>query len=125
MDTFDRLLASGRVGKGKARLAGLLGIKPILELTGEGGVAPVRRVLGRGRVLDAVMGELEARIPRDPERVRFGVVHVACEEMVEEVSGALRARWGDVEILSGPATPVIATHIGPGAWGVAYMVEDE
>lgn len=125
VDTFDRLLASGRVGKGKARLAGLLGIKPILELTGEGGVAPVRRVLGRRRVLGAVMAELEARIPRDVERVRFGVVHVACEEMVEEVSEALRARWGDVEILSGPATPVIATHIGPGAWGVAYMVEDE
>ncbi|HSR41085.1 MAG TPA: DegV family protein [Longimicrobiales bacterium] len=124
VDTFDRLLASGRVGKGKARLAGLLGIKPILELTGEGGVAPVRRVLGRRRVLGAVMGELERRIPRDVERVRFGVVHVACEEMVEEVSEALRARWGDVEILSGPATPVIATHIGPGAWGVAYMVED-
>ena len=23
-----------------------------------------------------------------------------------------------------PITPVIATHLGPGAWGIAYMVED-
>jgi fatty acid-binding protein DegV len=29
-----------------------------------------------------------------------------------------------VEILSAPATPVIATHLGIGAWGIAYMVED-
>ena len=36
----------------------------------------------------------------------------------------LVARYGDVEILSAPVTPVIATHLGVGAWGVAYMVED-
>jgi fatty acid-binding protein DegV len=29
-----------------------------------------------------------------------------------------------VEILTAPVTPVIATHLGIGAWGLAYMVED-
>ena len=33
-------------------------------------------------------------------------------------------RFGDVEVLVSPATPVIATHIGRNAWGLAYMVED-
>jgi len=41
------------------------------------------------------------------------------------VSNALRARYGKhVEILTAPATPVISTHLGIGAWGVAYLVED-
>ena len=31
---------------------------------------------------------------------------------------------GGGEILNAPITPVLATHIGIGAWGVAYMVED-
>ena len=57
--------------------------------------------------------------------VRFGVVHVGMPEIVDEVSAALRAEYGEhVEILSAPATPVIATHLGIGAWGIAYMVED-
>ncbi|MGD2070353.1 MAG: DegV family protein [Gemmatimonadota bacterium] len=125
VDTFDRLLASGRVGRGRALLGNVLSVKPILGLNGEGRVIPVDKVLGRRRVLPAVMGALEERIPRGAHRVRFGVVHVAAPEVVSEVEDALRTRWGrDVEILSAPATPVIATHIGAGAWGVAYMVED-
>ncbi len=125
VDRFDRLLASGRVGRGTAWLGGLLGVKPILRLTPDGRVERAGQVLGRKRVLPAVMDRLESAIPDDVEQLRFGVVHVGCPEVVESVEGALRERWGDVEILSGPATPVISTHIGIGAWAVAYMVEDE
>ena len=58
-------------------------------------------------------------------RVRFGVVHVGVPEIVASVTAELRATWGDrIEVLSAPATPVIATHLGIGAWGLAYMVED-
>ena len=57
--------------------------------------------------------------------VRFGVVYVGSDEVVPQVTGALRSHYGyDVEILSSPATPVLSTHLGLGAWGVAYLVED-
>lgn len=125
VDSFDRLLASGRVGKGRAWLGSLLGVKPILELTPEGRVAPAGKALGRKRVLPHMMRALEERIPDTPEAVRFGVVHVGCPEIVAPVSEELRRRRGrDVEILAAPATPVVSTHLGPGAWGVAYLVED-
>ena len=60
------------------------------------------------------------------KKVRFGVVHVGMPEIVGEMTRALRAEYGaDVEVIGAPATPVIATHIGLGGWGVAYLVEDE
>ena len=124
VDTFDRLLHSGRVGKGQAWVGGMLGVKPILSLNTEGKVVPVGKVIGRGKVLPAVLGLLEDRIPAGAKRLRFGVVHVGCPEMIEQVSAALRARYGEVDILSGPATPIFATHVGLGAWCLAYMVED-
>ncbi len=124
VDTFDRLLHSGRVGKGQAWVGGMLGVKPILSLTDEGKVGPVGKVIGRRKVLPAVMGLLEDRIPSGAKKLRFGVVHVGYPEIVERVSTALRARYGDVDILSGPATPIFATHVGLGAWCLAYMVED-
>jgi DegV family protein with EDD domain len=126
VDTFDRLLASGRVGRGRAFLGTLLDIKPILALDNEGKIAPLDRVRGRKGLLPKVMDLLVERVPPGSARVRFGVVHVACKDVIGEVTAALRERYGaDVEILTGPAAPVLATHVGPGAWGLAYMVEGE
>ena len=124
VDTFDRLLHSGRVGKGQAWVGGMLGVKPILSLTEEGKVGPVGKVIGRRKVLPAVLGLLEDRIPAGASKLRFAVVHVGYPEVIEEVSAALRARYGEVDILGGPATPIFATHVGLGAWCLAYMVED-
>ena len=125
VDRMDRLLASGRVGRGKAWLATALGLKPIFSVPMDGRpVAPEGKVFGRRRVLPAVLEILRKEIPGRARKVRFGVVHVGRPEIVEEVSGALREEFGDIEILSAPATPVLATHTGHGAWAVAYMVED-
>ena len=57
-------------------------------------------------------------------KVRFGIIHVARPQIVEEVTVALKAEYGDVEILSAAATPVLATHTGIDAWAVSYLVED-
>lgn len=133
VDRFDRLLASGRVGKGRAWLGGLLDVKPILALDEAGKVKPVGKVRGRERVVPEVLRLLAEQVPPlevvaeggRPPRVRFGVVHVGRPEIVQEVSAHLRARYGqDVEILGAPATPVVATHTGIGAWALAWMRED-
>jgi fatty acid-binding protein DegV len=75
-------------------------------------------------MLPAVLDVLRKRLPSDVDKIRFGVIHVGCPEMVERVTTALRAEYGEVEILSAPATPVIATHTGYGAWAVAFLLED-
>lgn len=124
VDIFDNLLASGRVGRGRALLGSILDIKPILGVDDAGRVMPLARVRGRKLLLPKVMDLLAARVPPGSARVRFGVVHVACEEVLAEVTAALRARYGaDTEVLTGPASPVLATHVGPGAWGLAYLAD--
>jgi DegV family protein with EDD domain len=124
VDTFDRLIRSGRVGRGRALLGSLMQVKPVLGLTAEGVVEPFGRAIGRRRVMQTLMDAVRASIAPDARKIRFGVVHVGCPEIVDQVKGELRSRFGEVEMLSAPATPVIATHLGTGAWGVAYMVED-
>ncbi len=125
VDTFERLLASGRVGKGKAWFGRMLGLKPILDLDEEGVIRPIGKALGRDRVVDEVMRILLERVPPGSVPVRFGVVHVGRPDVVERLSALLREHYGaEVEILTGLVTPVIATHVGPGAWGLAYLVEE-
>jgi DAK2 domain fusion protein YloV len=124
LDTFERAVASGRVGRGRAWLGGLLDIKPILEVNDAGQLAPVARVRGKPQVMGKVMELLEARVPKGAGKLRFGIFHVAFPEVLEAAAAELRERWGEREILTAPCTPVIATHAGEGAWGVAWMVED-
>ncbi len=125
VDSLDRLLASGRVGKGKAWLARVLGIKPILRVPTDGRpLAPAGRAVGRKRMIPALLEALRKEVGRGARRIRFGVVHVGRPEVVAEVSAALREEYGDVEILSAPATPVLATHTGLGSFAVAFLVED-
>ena len=125
LDTFERALASGRVGRGRAWLGSLLDIKPVLDIDAEGKLVPIAKVRGRKSVLPKMMEILEQKVPRNTGKVRFGVMHVACPEAVDEVCGEIRRRYGrDREIIVGPGTPIIATHAGEGAWGIAYLVED-
>lgn len=123
--TFDRLIASGRVGKGKALLGRFLGLKPILGLTPEGRVAAYGKAFGDQRARPELLRLLREHVPAEVEKARFGVVHVGLPEIVEPMIAELRVLYGPkVDILQAPATPVISTHLGIGAWGIAYLVED-
>lgn len=125
VSTFERLIASGRVGRGKALLGRFLGLKPILGVTHEGAVAPFGKAFGDKRARPELLRVVRDQIPAGTERIRFGIVQVGVPEIVPEITAELRAEYGDhVEVLSAPATPVIATHTGIGAWGVAWFVED-
>jgi uncharacterized protein len=123
LDTFDRLIASGRVSRGKGWLAGMLGIRPILGVDEKGAIRPEAKVRGAEALLPRVL-ELVAERISGARAFRFGVVHVDAADMAERVRAALLDRFGDRDVLLSPATPVLATHIGRGAWAVAYMVED-
>jgi DegV family protein with EDD domain len=125
LDTLDRLIASGRVSRGRALLGRVLGLKPILGLLPDGSVVAFGKAIGNRRARATMLRILRERIPASARRVRFGVVQVGIPDIVPEIERSLRAEFGeDTEILSAPATPVIATHVGIGTCGVAYIVED-
>jgi hypothetical protein len=124
VDVFDNLLRSGRVGRGQVMIAGWLDIKPILGLDPDGKILPFAKARGRRNVLPRLLDLLQERLPARAKQLRFGIVHVGCPEVVEEVAAGLRGRFGERETLAAPATPVLATHVGPGAWGVAWQLED-
>lgn len=124
VDTMDHLLRSGRVSRFKAFLAGVLDLKPILTMDAEGRVIPVDRVRGNQALLPRVLGLMERALPKNPQRLRIGVSHVDCPEVAEQVRAAIVQQFKPMEVFVGPATPVVATHVGPGAWAVFYQVED-
>jgi DegV family protein with EDD domain len=124
VDRYDNLLRSGRVSRGKAWLAGMLDVKPILSLDASGRVIPVDRVRGRDQVVPRVLALLERRLTPRPKVIRFGVAHAEAPEVAERVRNALVAAYQPRECFVTLATGVLATHVGPGAWAIFYQVED-
>jgi len=124
VDKLDRLRASGRVSFGKALIARLLNLKPILTLSDDGRIRPAGRARGRDGVMEAVLREVKARVPVGAPGLRLGIIHVSCVDVVTRLSAELRAHYGpDVDILTGPVTPVLATHLGLGAWGMGWVMD--
>jgi len=124
VDRYDNLLRSGRVSRGKAWIAGMLDVKPILSLDGAGRVVPVDRVRGRDQVVPRVLALLEKRLTPRPAVVRFGVVHAEAPAMAERVRTALVAAYRPRDCFVTLATGVLGTHVGEGAWAIFYQVED-
>ena len=121
---LDRLIASGRVSQFAGWLGGVLDLKPILGLGGDGSVKAHGKARGAARAKKQIMDTVAAAIPPDAKKVRFGVIHAAAPEMADLLRSEFAERYEGAEILVAPITPVIATHLGPGAWGIAYTVED-
>ena len=124
VDKYDNLLRSGRVTRGKAWLAGMLDVKPILSLDQQGKVIPVDRVRGRDNLVPRVLSLLERRLTPRPRGVRFGIAHAEAPEVAERLRTALVAAYRPRDCFVTLATGVLGTHVGHGAWAVFYQVED-
>lgn len=123
VDTMEHLVRSGRVGRTRGWLGGMLNVKPILSLTDEGRVVPIGRARGRDAVVERVLELLEERLAGARE-YRLGVVHVGAPETAEEIARRLRSRYAPKELLVGPAAAALGVHTGPGTWALAYQIED-
>ena len=124
VDRYDNLLRSGRVSRGKAWIAGMLDVKPILSLDEAGKVVPIDRVRGRENVVPRMLALLERRLTPRPRAVRFGVAHAEAPEVAERVRTALVAAYGpktaSFHSRPGCSEPTSAS----GAWAIFYQVED-
>ena len=111
--TLEYLAKSGRLGRAQRLLGAALDIRPVLRVE-DGEVIPHKRTRGRQRQMAAIVEEVrpaaEAGRP-----LFFG--HVAAPELLSE----LAERLGVEEELVAEIGGVVGSHVGPGAYGVAYL----
>ena len=124
VDNFDRLVRSGRVGRGRAWLGTKLNLKPVMAVTRDGLIEPAARVRGAAAARRRTLELVDRALGGGPREVRLGVVHGDIPEFAEQLRAELVARYRPKQCLVAPITPVIAAHAGVGAWGVFYQVED-
>ncbi|CAN5121137.1 DegV family protein [soil metagenome] len=111
--TLEYLQRGGRIGRAQ-RLAGTaLDIRPVLTLE-DGEIVPHKRTRGRKRQMSAMIGEIQSAVDNGRP---YSLGNANAPEPVAEIS----RRLGGGEAFSVSISGVIGCHVGPGAYGVAYL----
>jgi DegV family protein with EDD domain len=115
LDTLENLKKGGRIGGAKALLASVLSIKPIVEVRG-GRVEEGGKQRTRSKALQFLLDKVRDAGPLD----RLAVLQADAPD-VDQFLEQLRPLAPE-PILVGQIGPVVGTHAGRGAIGVAMQV---
>jgi DegV family protein with EDD domain len=115
-ETLEFLKRGGRIGSAKALLSSMLQIKPILTVE-DGKTSVINKVRTRKKAISALIDIF--RRDQSQATITGGYVHhINCDEDAKDLSDKLGESF-DITAIG----PVIGTHVGPGAIGIAYCWE--
>jgi DegV family protein with EDD domain len=119
LDTLEFLRRSGRMSRVMAGLGSVLQIKPLLKMYD--GNPTAERVRTRRRATERLISLLSDLVPLE----RVALVHTHTPDRAEELRQRVQHLLPEGEVPSVDITPVIGTHIGPGAVGFACVTARE
>ncbi len=118
------LYRGGRVS-GLSRIVGsLLGIKPILYFNEEGKILNINKVKGFKKALDTLLKYMKEK-GSELDKYKVYVLQADCEKEAEEFVAAMRAQFGELDIVVQPVGPVIGAHCGPGTIGLIFHAKEK
>jgi DegV family protein with EDD domain len=121
VDTLKYLHMGGRIGGATRYLGSALNIKPILYFNEEGKIDALERVRTRGKALERLVGL--AQETAGGKSAHLSIVHGAVPERAELMKKMLSDAIQCEEIHILELSPVIGTHVGTGAIGVAVYAD--
>lgn len=118
LDTLKYVIMGGRVSRIQGALGGLLRVKPILVLV-DGVIHRMAPARTWGQAYQRVVQDIKEHGGAD----RIAVIHARAPEAMATMTQMLKEDLGATELMQGTIGPVIGTHSGPGALGVAYIAK--
>jgi DegV family protein with EDD domain len=118
VDTLDYLRRGGRLTGAQALVGNVLRVKPLLHLT-EGRVEVRERTRTWSRALDRIV-DIVAELA-DGGPVDVVLAHAVAAERAAELWSRLEGRVELGERLETLVGPIVGTHVGPGAIGLAAV----
>lgn len=123
VNTLEFLHRGGRIGGAAAFMGHLLNLKPLLQLR-DGKIEAVEKVRTLSKTIDRLLDLVEAKLDKEKGPIRLCAIHANSPAEAEELLARAVKRIppqlvADAAISN--VSPVLGTHTGPGALGLAYM----
>ena len=121
LDTLEFLHRGGRIGSAQRFIGSMLAVKPLLHVL-DGKVEPLASVRTKRKAVKHMLDVFEEEV-KGKSNVRAVVLNTLARGEAEEVAEEVKRRINPVEFFITDLSPVIGTHVGPGAVGVIYYTE--
>ena len=121
VDTLEYLHKGGRIGGAATLLGTALRIKPILCVK-DGQIDALARVRTKRKAVARMLELVEERVQRGAA-VHVAVLHAQAAEEALALQEEVRARFDCAEMHLSELGPVIGTHVGPRAVGLAFYTD--
>lgn len=121
VDTLEYLHRGGRIGGAKRLLGSVLKIKPLLHFH-EGTIQPLASIRTKTKAVARLLELVEERIA-DSRIVEAAVMDIDVPDEGDSLADKLKERFGIPAVYRTGVSPVVGTHVGPGALGVAFSIE--
>ena len=121
LDTLEFLHRGGRIGGAKRFFGTLLQVKPVLAIE-EGVVVSVDQVRTQKKALERIVEIVQSKA-ENHKSVRLATLHANNQSTAEKILEEASSRIQPQEKIFSEVSPVIGTHAGPGAVGLAYLLD--
>ncbi len=122
VETLEYLHRGGRIGGAQRLLGSVLSMKPLLQLK-DGKVMPLESVRSKRKAVNRMLAIATEEL-QNKGNVRVGVVHASTVEEANQIQQEAAELLNPIEIIQSELSPVIGTHVGPGAVGLIYSTEE-
>ena len=122
VDTLKYLHKGGRIGGASAFLGSAINLKPILTLNEAGEIDAYDKVRTKKKAVQRLIDLVVEKAGK--KDVHVGLIHAEAEEDANKILADIKDRVNCVETGVYIISPVIGTHAGPGALGVAIHTID-
>jgi DegV family protein with EDD domain len=122
LDTLEFLHRGGRIGGAQRFIGSMLAIKPLLHLE-DGKVESLASVRTKRKAVKHMIDVFEEEV-KGSSNVRAAVLNTLAMAEAEKVAAEVKQRINPIELSIVDLSPVIGTHVGPGAVGVIYYVDN-
>lgn len=122
VEDLNNLVRGGRLNNGAAVIGGLLKIKPILTFE-DGKIVLFEKIRSAKKAFNRSEEMLGIQKDAIGLPVKFYVIHANNLAVAEDAKASLEARYPDIEIEIAHFGPVIGTHLGEKAIGLAVTAQ--
>ena len=121
VDTLEFLHRGGRIGGAKRLIGSLLSVKPVLHLV-DGRIESLMSVRTRRKVIAKLIDVVQAELA-GKSGVHIATLNASAPQDAQKMGAELQSRLNLKEMSHVELSPVIGTHLGPGALGVIFYAE--
>jgi DegV family protein with EDD domain len=122
VDTLEYLHKGGRIGGAKRYLGAALQIKPLLEFR-NGEIQALEQVRTRKKALSRMLNIAQDRLGDRP-MAEATIVDIDCPTEGDMVAKMVADRFSPPLLHRSGVSPVVGTHVGPGAIGFAFYAKE-